>query len=351
MPIDDYRKRIEEIARQAREEVRKTVPPGTLAPWPPEPVLRSGQEIGQPSVREWHVLAAADSDLRHSVVEACFYNLRVYAQVWGERSGDPAFYAACREMTRDLAKVKERLEGFTGSPFGGGQTLNDLFPERVRTLRSDVERLQRFWDEVLAGGMPPAEVEARVPQALDAVLGGLRRISRDIQDRKTRIVEPLERMLERGRERLEQDGVTIDLRIDPAAREAATFLDVVAWEDLLSEVFRNSFRHAFAAWERAEPKRLTISAETVPELGLFCLRICDNGPGPNQSRGSRGTGEGLHRCAERARQQCGLFRLVAAEQGGACAEVLLPLRLPQGMPLDETAWEPVIARHRASGTV
>lgn len=178
----------------------------------------------------------------------------------------------------------------------------------------------------LAGGIlascrelhAPAELDRVLSQATDPRRGRRRKLR--VEELAAEVIGLLERDARAAQ-------VALELRVE--GELPALWGDRARLAQLLMNLLGNGLRHARARVEL----RLGLGPEDPAKQ--LCLRVLDDGPGPRPEllsslfeRGVSGdgrTGLGLSIVREVAREHGGRCRLVPGPEGGAMAEVILPL--------------------------
>jgi len=250
------------------------------------PEAETGTEKGAPSletlsVRGLHDLERLDSEIRHSVVELCFYNLKLLCQVFEEKYSQPQFREKFRREAGELASVRKRLDEYFRSKLDGDTTVSSLFPEEVRAIEEDVEAvdgLLRGWESRCEEASYRQALRTAVPEKIDSVMGKLLRVKETLGKHKVDIGELLHRAVDLHAEHLRTHN--IDVIIDVAASLARIFVQKGPLLDIFCEIIRNAIKHGFMRYEGPQKKTIEIrAAEGGAEAKMVTISFSDNGSG------------------------------------------------------------------------
>jgi signal transduction histidine kinase len=118
--------------------------------------------------------------------------------------------------------------------------------------------------------------------------------------------------------------LSVEIAVAPDVRDAR-----VPWL-VLQPLVENALEHGAARRRGGVQVRVTAARVRTADGELLCLTVCDDGPGPAATAGSRrGTGIGLENTRRRLAQLYGgraSLVLEALPEGGACARLALPWR-------------------------
>ena len=299
--------------------------------------MHTSPDITELSVRALHRLDASNSRLRHSIVEACFYNLRVLSQELPGRADGRQLRENLEESLGNVAKARELIERHFAYPVTSEQTVGELFPEKRRRIGEALERI-----ESLAGAGIPAqenpegreEFSRQMVEAVDEVLGQIDTIEEEISAAKVPLREVLEEVVGIERDRCGRDGVQIALE-DHTGTQPACFARREALVNALGELIDNARRHAFGKQPDGE-RRITVGLEEEERTRDAVISVHDTGRGMSAERlemvgmagaSTSGGGDGIgmvRRIVEG--EHLGVVRFESVPGEGTCVRVRLPRR-------------------------
>jgi len=146
--------------------------------------------------------------------------------------------------------------------------------------------------------------------------------------------EIIEETFENQAPRAEQ--MKVELILDTDGSLPDSLFEISAIHDTVLNIAGN----AIEACQEMEGARVILKSETLPEKGMLCVSIIDNGPGIPEdiqkkifepffsTKGSQGTGLGLAVARKSAEEHRGKLLLESAPGEGAAFRLLLPIESP-----------------------
>lgn len=287
----------------------------------PSDTARPPSPLDRLSVAALHKIEQIDSLVRHSVVEACLYNLRILAELAAEQKKSVNAMEGFREVIEALPLVGEELRRTWDLVIEGDLRLGALFPVARDDATRHFDSLRCLCHR--ASAPPPQVVEA-----IDSLMNTLGLIGAEVRSRRLDLAEVARFVADLHRPQCERQGVTVRVvdRTDGQARIHGHRGGLVT---ALGECLRNALKHAFAVPSegvsdnsgkrvapafQAVPNRLeSLShgplvtckiAWDGPEKRLAVVTVSDNGPGAppellarlgQRGASTKGSGEGLAR--------------------------------------------------------
>ncbi|KAA3614357.1 MAG: ATP-binding protein [Planctomycetota bacterium] len=251
------------------------------------------------------------SEIKHGIVEASFYNIRVMAQI--KDSEEDGFHAqAWSSSLANLASMKQTVEEWLSILSPSGHDVTSVLGESGNDLRDQFEGL---W-ALLERNPPPSRQWVEV---VDGVLDSLRAASESLLGQRISLAKLWEEAFSIERPRLTAHEIQIEF-LDQA--EGGRFHgDPVKVRDCLIEVLRNVSRHS------------------QPNEGFCRIFLAEGGgwlrcsiqSGPIAPSGDQG-GEGLPLIRERIEEIGGIFFAGPSKNAplGFDVEFQLPTRFPSG---------------------
>ncbi len=227
------------------------------------------------------VLARLDrlcSDIRHSIVEACFYNLKLQAQLLPKKIGSADFMQELKRNLEQLPVVAKRLREFFGEEIKDKVSISSLFKDEYGDV---MEGLQHLRGSSPANGEPHeqiAESSSGLSKSIDAIISALRSIDDRIRKNRIDLNELLHDVAAASRERCEEAGVTLNIQL-PEEPLPKIYSTGSVLSDTVLELIRNAIKHAFPMASLAE-KCIDVVAHLGDEPHRpIVIRIEDNGKG------------------------------------------------------------------------
>jgi len=238
------------------------------------------------SVRALHRLDAANSRLRHSVVEACFYNLRMLAQeLPGRRAGNGGFMKNLADALAKVADARRLTEEYFACDVAPNVRVRNLFTSEGHAVSQSFADIEGCRQE----GIPSRDdapacqrFAERVVGDVDDILSAVDRIREATRGRRIPVREALEELVAIHRGACEAEGVSLELTAAPED-DLQVFADRPALLDALSELIRNALKYAFPACLNGE-KRIALRLEVDEESRDAVIAVADTGCGMTAER-------------------------------------------------------------------
>jgi len=294
-------------------------------------------------IRVLQRLDAAASRLRHSVVEACFYNLRILAQELPGRRGNGDFADRLAKALARLGEARARIDAHFDYEIAADLTIGDVFPDQKQNVAAALEKIE----SLAAAGAPsredgPAcrEFSEEVVANVDALMDAIGVMEVEVAALRTPARPLLEELAELHRAACEQAGIEVSVE-NHADSQVRLLCDRPALFNALDELVRNALRHAFG--DSVEGGRVTLGIGCDADTRDPVITVTDNGAGMGADRlallgaagaSTSGGGDGValvRRVVER--QHGGLVTFRSALGEGTRVEVRLPRRTEP--PLEE----------------
>ena len=305
------------------------------------PTVRPALEAAP--IRDLHRLEQADSHVRHSIVEACFYNLRLYSDLLPDRGQRPGFQQKLQANLEHLPDIHDELTRYFASRVGD-HTAGALFPQEQAQVLHELgqvvaraERLLRDYD----GEACRREFAESVPRHIDRTMAALGQITARLREIKVDLVGVLEQVVALHRDRLAAAGISI--RFTNKNGEAAPiFGHRRQLLNAASEVVSNAATHGLAHLPGHKPRVIGIVLRLVT-VGqqAFQIDVADSGSGiPREIQdalGVRGvttggTGEGLAMVRHIIEDEhLGSLAVLSREGTGTLVRIHLPRALAMPM--------------------
>jgi signal transduction histidine kinase len=311
---------------------------------PPLPVA-DAPALDDVPIADLHRLDQADSRVRHSVVEACFYNLRLYSDLLLDRRQKPTFREKLEANLAHLPTIQEELTRHFAAPVGE-HTLAALFPRQEAAVSGELALLARCAADLLAHYDDRAvgrRFAASVPRSIDRIMAALGEVTAHLRAAKADLVGLLRQVVGLHQERLAAQGIA--LRFTNQDGETAPCF--ARPRDLLTafgELVNNAARHGLADLppDREKVISLVLRLVTVGQP-TYQVDVADNGRGVpaavQEHLGTRGvttggTGEGLALVRQIIeRDHLGAVAVLSRPGAGT----LIRLHLPRTLALPMTA--------------
>ena len=293
-------RRFAEYQRQIAAELARNVTEafGTGAPGAAPPTLESAP------VADLHRLQQADSHVRHSIVEACFYNLRLYGDLLLNRRDKPGFREKLQANLDQLPAIRDELADYFALPVGG-RPLAAYFAEQDAVVSRELAVLSETAAD-LADRYDDEPRQRRfaetVPPTIDRIMTALGEITAHLRGIKVDLVSALQQVVALHEDRLSAQGVSV--RFTNKNGEAApVFGDRRELMNAFGELIKNAAKHGLAGLPAGRPKVIGIVLRLVTlTQQTYQIDVADSGRGiPDVVRdrlGVRGvttggTGEGF----------------------------------------------------------
>ena len=278
-------------------------------------------------------LERANSEIRHSVVEACFYNLKLLCQIFPERFRQARFQDKFRQNVAELGEITQRLEAYARQPVPGGKTVADLFPDQVQAITEGLDRLDSLvhsWQERAGDPLYRDSVAAQGPQVIDVIVRALEDIDTLIKQQKCDILRLIAKAVSLQDENLQRKGISVDIQ-GPAIQ---LFCDSRRMQDVFSELIRNAIKHAFTTDAPAAGRKIIFSVQRDPSQEKnITIIYWDNGKGfSGQHEPKRSGYHGLSLIRSVVEQEHGgTFFLGPDASGGVRAVITIPVDAPSSV--------------------
>jgi two-component sensor histidine kinase len=329
--LDEQKTRMQEQLQEARQRQSRTFSGGALTEVQPEEKEEQAPQAALASLSpaQRRKLSEMDSEIRHSVVEACFYNLKLLVQLLPEKHHQPGFIERLEPLLDEIPRVSERLEKYFSSE-AGRWMIASLFPGNSRQVKFLVGAILAALPEDLEhlqAEEQAKKVAREVPEKIDAVMAELGAIKQELDQQKIAPAEVLQQALAIQEAALQEAGVKMQKSQDAKAASVRLHADQRQLLDVFVELLRNCVEHAFPEDFEGE-KVLEIDLKMKSNGGsVWEVQFKDNGCGSHSSehkKDSSHSGKGL----ETARQiiqdlHGGRFKTEAAN-GGFKAMIELP---------------------------
>lgn len=251
----------------------------------PVPAESSGSALSSLAPVDLANLARMDSDIRHSVVEACFYNLKLLVQLLPDKFAAPGFLDRLEPILSQIPSVRSRLEDYFDAS-AGKATVGAHFPKVREAIGLSLDALQKdlsFLEKDSIAQESAKALAERMPREIDRVMNELARIKQALEACKASAWEVLEQALRIQDRALEEACVEVSLVVEPDARSARLFLDREALLDAFIELIRNALDHGFACAPE-EGRQLKISLGILRDSQKrLAIQFEDNGVGERAS--------------------------------------------------------------------
>ena len=282
------------------------------------------------SLADLHALERLCSYVRHSIVRACFYNLKLFCPSLVDEY-DPEVKAQVLLNIDQLPLAREEIEQFYAQVLSGGKPIGELFPEaRAATFESfdELAQLAAATHDVLDDEPRRTGFATRAPALIDAVMESLQSIQSDLDRRRISIADTVDLAVNITRAMAEQAGLTVHLCVQPTP---GIFGDRRRLANAFAELVANAAKYS-------QGSRLDVSVD-IAGAGKQDVRVCmaDDGRGMTETdlatcleRGvsSQGTGEGLPMVVQVVEEEhLGRFEIESAPGQGCRALVSLPVKL------------------------
>lgn len=289
-------------------------------------------------VRALHALEKMDSHLRHSVVEVCLNNLKMFAQLAPAKSGDERFVEKVLRCIPAYPAAAAEIGAVFERPLDGGLALRALFAREYAVLSehlAGIDAILRDAGERKPGGSFWRRFATAIPTLVDGVLAALGAVTTAIAGIRVPLVPVLRTAVNLFRPRCEEKGVALNI-YDKTDRPPAVFADGTALLNAFVELLRNAGKHAFNVSSGNRKIEIT-AAYPDRERRRVRIEVRDNGSGmPPEilarlgQRGvsAGGSGEGFAMVtAIIRRDHFGEIKVDSKPGRGTCVTILLPVKL------------------------
>jgi len=236
-------------------------------------------------VRGLHRLDAANARLRHSVVEACFYNLRMLAQELPGRRGDREFARHLAEALQNVAAARKLIEEHFAYEVVRGVTIADLFSDQSEKIERSLREIEAW----AARGAPSRQNRPAcrdfadcVVRNVDELLAAIDEVKREIGRLRIPAAELLQALASIHRPVCEAQGVALSVE-DGSDAKLEVFADRESLLSALGELIRNALRHGFEG-ASGRDHRITLRLCADPDTRDTIISVSDNGRGMTPER-------------------------------------------------------------------
>lgn len=338
---DERHSRIQDLLTRSFERV------GRMAGLPEEEVnaeleepLKPKEGIDLLSIGSLHRLEQLDSYIRHSVVEVCFYNLKLFFQALPEKYGKIGFIDKVNENVRQIPLIKGELETFFGGKIEKELRIKSIFPDEYSQVMKEMGALEKLSEEGTSSFHDTAhqeELSKVVPQTVDSVMGFLGRVKKKLESRKANIVDLMEKVVSLHDEQCKQDGISLNLQ-RKVPEKLMLFGNGQELTNAFSELIANARKHGFNGNPDRKERRINIFLDYEDDSKRnLQVKISDNGVGIPEKQlskieyrgvSTKGSGEGIP-MVKRIIENKHLGSLCFNSQPGqgTTAEVFLPIKL------------------------
>ncbi|MCM8812735.1 MAG: SUMF1/EgtB/PvdO family nonheme iron enzyme [Candidatus Omnitrophica bacterium] len=296
----------------------------------PAPARKALAKLSRHSV---FLLEQSNSEIRHSVVEACFYNLKLLCQVFPERFRQARYQEKFQQHIEELREADRRLNMYFRFRVPEGYAAADLFPEAANNIRLNIRRLQHLlvqWPARQNNEAYRRQVSQAAAERIDSIMQALLDIDRALKNQKIDIAALIRKAIALQDEHLQRKGITVTLR----GQSLPVFCDRGRLQDVFSELIRNAIKHAFSANIRPsdgrQPGIIFALSCGQSQAGYITITYADNGPGTtafSAQTAPESHGVGLvRRIVEQ--EHGGTLRCLPDSGGGLHLAITLPQQPP-----------------------
>jgi len=287
-------------------------------------------------IKSLHLLEQLDSYVRHSVVEVCFYNLKIFAQCLSEKHDRPAFVSKLRKNFAQLPLVQAELEQYFEQPLANDTKVADMFVGLSDSVLREFEGLKTVVGECGddLGSVECRELfEAEVPKHIDAIMDALGNVRKALEARKVDVTEVVRAAVELQRDRLSKADIEVRVNTKKVPKIFAVYKDL---SNVFTELIRNGLKHAFPGGNQGKKQ---VAFSVAPSNGkgpgvLVVYRDTGQGMSPDdlakcKIRGysESGTGEGLPMIARIIEEEhLGELELASEPGKGLAVNMRLPTK-------------------------
>ena len=222
------------------------------------------------------------SILRHSVVERCFYNLKLMSQLLPEKSEDEAFLQEFKNGFTTVGDVEKKIEDYFNWDLGDGLTLRKLFSHEYWAVKRAVSSIKTasMQIDILSQSKSLKEFSKKIPAAVDSVMESLKAVDIALREFKIDVGHLVAEVLGLHKHALAKDG--IEIKPPASSSDVPSFYgDRTRLRDAISEVLRNAHKHAFPQDHKGQKQ---ISVSISRKGNGVVVTIEDNGVGIDLAR-------------------------------------------------------------------
>ncbi len=218
------------------------------------------------------------SEIRHSIVEACFYNLKLQSQLLPKKVGSTDFMQEFRRNLSQLPAVASRLQDFFNQEIDARLKVSSLFKEEYGRVMNGLQRLKGTSSENGEPADESIEAARNISESIDTIVAGLQSIDDRVRKNKVDVKDLLTGVAAASRERCEEAGVKLSVHL-PDGSFPRVYSTGSLLSDVLHELIRNSLKHAFPLAAAVE-KCIEIVADMSEEPNRsIIIQVADNGQG------------------------------------------------------------------------
>lgn len=336
--VDSMYKRVEDALQKSRGAQDAPRSPGTgdehvgVSLPPPENPLNGL------SVRVLHKLEKLDSYLRHSVVEVCLNNLKIFAQLAPAKMHDPGFAEKVMRCIPSFPAAAAEISAMFEKPLEDDIALCVLFADEHAALLehlADIEAILRDAGETKPDDLFWQRFSAGIPLLIDGVLTALGAVTTAIGGIRIPLFPIVQMAANLFRPRCEEKNIALAV-FDKTDRPSTVFADGTALLNVFVELLRNACRHAFGPSSPDKKIEMAVSYADRDRRTVQ-VEVSDNGVGippeildrlGQRGVGASGSGDGIaHVMNVIRRDHLGDIKITSRAGKGVKVSVILPVKL------------------------
>ena len=254
---------------------------------------RLKRELAQADMQLLQRHERESSVLRHSVVEASFSNLKLWAQSLPEKSNPTEIVGRIKADLERVPALEARVEQYFAFPISADRHLRRVFSEEYWTVKRSFSTLKTSALH-LSEAPKPHQIEyvsQRIPNAIDTIMEALKGIDESIKTLRTDLNDFLRELEQLHMQKCLEAGVTLLLDV---GREnlPKLYLNTEKLIDVMAELIRNALKHAFPSPTKKE-KNIRIGA--AAKSAAVEIIVEDNGIGMSEGASKTdGKVHGIH---------------------------------------------------------
>lgn len=238
------------------------------------------------NIKSLYALEKLDSQIRHSVVEVCFYNLKLLCQVFNSKYSQPRFREKFKENVKELSSAKSRLEDYFQHKLEEGVTVGSLFEEEEDKIDEEIEYITELltgWESKREDASYREEISKSVPEKIDLIMLSLGKVKSTLEEEKVDVSKLINKAIDLHSERLKKN--KIDVALDVAATVAKIFARNEGLLDIFCELIRNAIKHGFEDFRGEDKKIIDIKLSSSNETEKnIVISFSDNGIGIDRNK-------------------------------------------------------------------